>query len=106
MCFRWPFNCKKVPKATTPATHQTHSPNQTFHSLDLQDGEDYELECTHIMPLGIFTVLWMVIVYFFQFIGMVYHRLTTLGHIVSTTDLGLMKVSIYYYSIIFCAYSK
>ena len=90
--FRWPFNPKRVPKPSTPLPPTTPSQNQTLYSLNLRENEDYVLEYTQIMPLGMLTLAWMTVTYLVQFIGMVFHRLSTLGHIVSTTDLGLLKV--------------
>ena len=88
-----PFNPKKVPKPSTPVPSATPSQTQTFYSVDLLEDEDYVLEYPKVTPFGLLTLVLMTVTYLLQFIGMVFHRLSTLGHIVSTTDLGLLKVS-------------
>ena len=50
-------------------------------------------EYLSLEPLGLLFIIWFAIVMFFQLIGMILHRIMTLGHIVSTTTIGLSKVS-------------
>ena len=52
------------------------------------------LSIANLSPVALLVVGWMFLVYIFQFGGMLQHRLSTLGHIVSTTKIGLLKVRI------------
>ena len=51
-----------------------------------------ESEYLQLEPLGLLFILWFAVVMLFQLIGMVLHRIMTLGHIVSTTTIGISKV--------------
>ena len=49
-------------------------------------------EYQYVEPLGLLFVIFFALVMFFQLIGMVMHRIMTLGHIVSTTNIGITRV--------------
>merc|ERR1711973_759507 len=46
----------------------------------------------YVEPLGLLFVIFFALVMFFQLIGMVMHRIMTLGHIVSTTNIGITRI--------------
>ena len=53
-------------------------------------------EYQYVEPLGLLFVIFFALVMFFQLIGMVMHRIMTLGHIVSTTNIGITRVGMIY----------
>lgn len=74
--FRWP-----IPKSTEVISWDSNSGTVVIESEYLQ-----------LEPLGLLFILWFAVVMLFQLIGMVLHRIMTLGHIVSTTNIGISKV--------------
>ena len=44
-------------------------------------------EYDKLEPIGLFFVFWFISILVIQLIGMLMHRITTLGHIVSSTSL-------------------
>lgn len=44
-------------------------------------------EYLHLDPIGLFFMLFFAAVLFLQLIGMLFHRVMTLGHIISTTPI-------------------
>ena len=73
---RWP-----IPKSTEVISWDPNSNTVVIESEYLQ-----------LEPLGLLFILWFAVVMLFQLIGMVLHRIMTLGHIVSTTTIGVSKV--------------
>ena len=84
--YRWPFKNRnyKPPTTTTP------SPNNYWNQSVMDSNPDHEYP--HVEPVGLLVIFVFCSVLFFQLIGMLMHRILTLGHVVSTTDIGIVKV--------------
>ena len=77
--WRWPLGAK--------------GPNITFDATDLERSNQMVLEYEYLQlePVGVFFVCAFIVIMLIQLVGMILHRLMTLGHIVASTNIGFLR---------------